>query len=139
MDESLNNRRWTEILSLLTTTSSMPDTSDVPSRSTTSVRLVKPLGSIRKTTRVEILERLSPTSVVLCLVDATSGRYSGQIWTMRTAVKKGVCSVSMMPFVRGDQVYRRSTRGDNLVRENQSILAGAIAALEAGQNFLAQC
>lgn len=99
-----------------------------------SVRNFKRQGLIRNTTRVEVLERLSPTSVVICLADATSGRYSDQIWTLRTALKKGACSLSGMLFIRGDQIYRRTTRGDNLVSEGQSILAGAIEALEAGQS-----
>jgi hypothetical protein len=88
---------------------------------------------MRKSVCIEILERLSPTSIVISWADATSGRYGEQTWTLRAARRKGVCSLSGEPFPPGALIYRPNVRQSSATNTNQSISAAAIARLERGE------
>jgi hypothetical protein len=77
--------------------------------------------------RINIIERLSPTRLVVCWCDATTGRYGEQPWKLCAARNKSVCALSGAKISRGDKVYRPWSRGQRKpANANQSILASAV-------------
>jgi hypothetical protein len=77
--------------------------------------------------RVNIIERISATRLVVCWCDATSGRYGEQSWKLCAARNGAVCALSGARIRRGDKVYRPWSRGQKKpVNANQSILASAV-------------
>ena len=98
---SADDQRWLQMLASLAPMSLLLAVKDAEARWASAVSDYKPRDSIRNSVCVEILERLSPTSIVVSWADATSGRYGEQTWTLRSARRKGVCSLSGEPFTRG--------------------------------------
>jgi Domain of unknown function (DUF3331) len=76
--------------------------------------------------KLEILERSSPTSLVVCWCDPTLGRYGDQPW--RVGIAKGVstCALTGERIKRGDRVFKPFGRGQKPANANQSILASAL-------------
>jgi hypothetical protein len=88
----------------------------------------KCLDDVHMEARIHIIERLSPTRVVVCWCDATTGRYGEQPWKLGAARNKSVCALSGATIRRGDKVYRPYTRGQRKpVNADQSILASMVA------------
>jgi hypothetical protein len=133
MGRSADDQRWLQMLASLAPMSLLLAVKDAEVRWASAVSDYKPRNSIRNSVCVEILERLSPTSIVVSWADATSGRYGEQTWTLRSARRKGVCSLSGEPFAQGTPVYRPNVRGGSATNTNQSISAAAIARLERGE------
>lgn len=136
MSDSADDHRWQQMLRLLAPMSSYSMAVDANARwvSTQAERVHQ--ESIRTTLHVEILERLSPTAVVMGWTDATTGRYGDQIWTLRSARHKGVCSLSGEPYRRGAPIYRTNIRRSNAANADQSISAAVITRLENELNGL---
>ncbi|MEI6001645.1 DUF3331 domain-containing protein [Paraburkholderia bengalensis] len=87
---------------------------------------------------VSVLERCSPTLVLLSWCDATAGRYGDQRWRLRVAHGKAVCALSGAMIERGDLVYRPCTRGQECpMNADHSILAEALDRLEQESNIAA--
>jgi hypothetical protein len=135
MKDSADDQRWQQVLALLAPVSPLAAVRGAEARWASAAADQRRQDSVRNSTRVEILERLSPTSIVVALADATSGRYGDQTWTLRIARRKGVCSLSGEPFLPGDPVYRANVRRRNMAIARQAISAAAIARLEAGLSF----
>jgi hypothetical protein len=131
MKDSADDQRWRQVLTLLAPVSSLSAVKGAEARWASAAANRRRQDSVRNFTRVEILERLSPTSIVVALADATSGRYGDQTWTLRIARSKGICSLSGEPFRPGDPVYRANVRRRNMTIARQAISAAAIARLEA--------
>ncbi|RFU44400.1 DUF3331 domain-containing protein [Paraburkholderia sp. DHOC27] len=136
MNDSLNDKRWREVVRLLAASSSARGNADVHSQCTSSIQHRRLQAPIRDSTRVEVQERISSTSIVISLADATSGRYSDEIWHLRMARRKGVCSLSGEPFLSGAAIYRRNMRLGKLATAEHAILATTIARLEVAQPVL---
>jgi hypothetical protein len=133
MDRSADDQRWLQMLASLASRSLLLAVKDAESQRASTVSHCKPMDSVRNSICVEILERLSPTSIVISWADATSGRYGEQTWTLRSARRKGVCPLSGEPFPPGAPVYRPNVRQGSATNTNQSISAAAIARLERGE------
>ena len=138
MDDTADNQRWLQMLALLGPVSSLAAVRGTPSNGAHQT----PAGvgrrhqdSVRESTHVKILERLSPTSIVVSLADATSGRYGDQTWVLRTARRKGFCLLSGEPFLPGDPVYRANARPHNITIATLAISVAAIAHLEEDVSF----
>jgi hypothetical protein len=58
---------------------------------------------------VTLVERLSPTSVVLRWC-SRYGHYGDQVWVCRAARSAGICVITGNPIRRGDVVYRPQAR-----------------------------
>jgi hypothetical protein len=77
--------------------------------------------------RINIIERISATCLVVCWCDATTGRYGEQPWKLGAARNRSVCALSGATIRRGDKVYRPWSRGQKkAVNANQSILASVV-------------
>jgi hypothetical protein len=133
MNHSVDDQRWLKMLASLAPMSSHLDVKDAEARSASRGADSRRRDSMRKSVCIEILERLSPTSIVISWADATSGRYGEQTWTLRAARRKGVCSLSGEPFPPGALIYRPNVRQSSATNTNQSISAAAIARLERGE------
>ena len=133
MGRSADDQRWLQMLASLAPMSLLLAVKDAEARWASAVPASKPPDSRRNSVCVEILERLSPTAIVICWADATSGRYGEQTWTLRAARRKGVCPLSGEPFPPGAPVYRPNVRQGSATNTNQSISAAAIARLERGE------
>ena len=135
MKDSADDQRWQQVLALLAPVSPPAAVRGAEARWASAAADQRRQDSVRNSTRVEILERLSPTSIVVALADATSGRYGDQTWTLRIARRKGVCSLSGEPFLPGDPVYRANVRRHNITIATQAISVVAIARLEEHLSF----
>jgi hypothetical protein len=135
MKDSADDQRWQQVLALLVPVSPLAAVRGAEARWASAAADRRHQDSVRSSTRVEILERLSATSIVVALADATSGRYGDQTWTLRIARRKGICSLSGEPFLAGDPIYRANVRRRNMAIARQAISAAAVADLEAGVSF----
>jgi hypothetical protein len=133
MDHSADDQRWLQMLASLVPTSAHLAVKDGEARSASRGPDNRRRDSIRKSVSIEILERLSPTAIVISWADATSGRYGEQTWTLRAARRKGICSLSGEPFLPGTSIYRPNVRQSSAANTDQSISAAAIARLERGE------
>jgi hypothetical protein len=87
----------------------------------------KVIGEGYTEARIDIIERLSPTRLVVCWCDATTGRYGEQSWKLGAARNRSVCALSGATIKRGDKVYRPWSRGQTKpVNANQVILASVV-------------
>jgi hypothetical protein len=78
---------------------------------------------------IEIIERCSPTSIVVCWCDATSGRYGDQLWTLGVAAHQAICALSGAQVRLGEAIYRPRLRrnGRNPSNAGQLILASVVS------------
>lgn len=132
MDDTADNQRWLKMLALLGPVSSLAaviDTIPNGAHQTPAGASRRHQDSVRNSAHVKIVERLSPTSIVVSLADATSGRYGDQTWVLRTARRKGFCLLSGEPFLPSDPVYRANVRR-NITIATLAISVAAIARLE---------
>ncbi len=79
--------------------------------------------------QVEVIERLSNTSVAVLWQDATRCRYADQVWTSCRARIKGRCALSGAVIHRDDFVYKPRARSAVPANANAMILASAIARI----------
>lgn len=81
--------------------------------------------------QVEVIERLSVTSVAVLWQDATRCRYADQVWISCRARKKGRCALSGAVIQRDDFVYKPRVRSAVPANANAMILASVIARIPA--------
>jgi hypothetical protein len=79
--------------------------------------------------QVEVIERLSVTSVAVLWQDATRCRYVDQVWISCRARKRGRCALSGAPIHRDDLIYKPRVRSAVPANANAMILASVIARL----------
>jgi hypothetical protein len=79
--------------------------------------------------QVEVLERLSVTSVAVLWQDATRCRYADQVWISCRARKKGRCALSGAVIRRDDFIYKPRVRSAIPANANAMILASVIARI----------
>ncbi|MBK3738942.1 DUF3331 domain-containing protein [Paraburkholderia aspalathi] len=79
--------------------------------------------------QVEVIERLSVTSVAILWQDATRCRYADQVWISCRARKKGRCALSGAVIRRDDFVYKPRVRSAIPANANAMILASVIARM----------
>jgi hypothetical protein len=141
MDDFPKHQTWQHTLAVLALISSPPRFDD---KKDSSGRLhgrsaAKERGPNGRAPRshasafIEILERRSATSIVVCWRDATSGRFGDQLWTLGVASRGSICALSDAQIRRGDAVYRPCRRGhSHACNADQSILASALLTNEQG-------
>jgi hypothetical protein len=81
--------------------------------------------------QVEVIERLSITSIAVLWQDATRCRYADQVWISCRARKKGRCALSGAVIQRDDFVYKPRVRSAVPANANAMILASVIARIPA--------
>jgi len=79
--------------------------------------------------QVEVIERLSVTSIAVLWQDATRCRYADQVWISCRARKKGRCALSGAVIHRDDFVYKPRVRSAVPANANAMILASVIARI----------
>jgi hypothetical protein len=75
---------------------------------------------------VEVIERLSETSIAVRWQDATRCRYDDQVWIGCRARLKGRCALSGLVIRRDDLIYKPRVRSRKPVNAAAMMLASAI-------------
>ncbi|MET3233585.1 DUF3331 domain-containing protein [Paraburkholderia sp. 22099] len=81
--------------------------------------------------QVEVIERLSVTSIAILWQDATRCRYADQVWISCRARKKGRCALSGAVIHRDDFVYKPRVRNAVPANANAMILVSVIARISS--------
>jgi len=61
--------------------------------------------------KVQVVERLTETTISVTWHDSTSVNYMEQLWLLGSAHSAGICSLSGAPISRGQSVYRPRRNG----------------------------
>jgi|GEM_PF-600784 len=76
--------------------------------------------------QVEVIERLSDTSIAVLWQDATLCRYADQVWISCRARLKGRCALSGATIRRNDPIYKPRVRSSVPVNAAAMILASVV-------------
>ncbi|MDR6392088.1 DUF3331 domain-containing protein [Paraburkholderia phenoliruptrix] len=76
--------------------------------------------------QVEVIERLSETSIAVLWQDATLCRYADQVWISCRARLKGRCALSGATIRRNDLIYKPRVRSAVPVNAAAMILASVV-------------
>jgi hypothetical protein len=76
--------------------------------------------------QVEVIERLSETSIAVLWQDATLCRYADQVWISCRARLKGRCALSGATIRRNDMIYKPRVRSAVPVNAAAMILASVV-------------
>lgn len=76
--------------------------------------------------QVEVIERLSDTSIAVLWQDATLCRYADQVWISCRARLKGRCALSGATIRRNDPIYKPRVRSAVPVNAAAMILASVV-------------
>ncbi|MFC6947575.1 DUF3331 domain-containing protein [Paraburkholderia dipogonis] len=79
--------------------------------------------------QIEVLERLSDTSIAVLWQDATRCRYVDQVWICCRARIKGRCALSGATIRRDDAIYKPRIRAAIPANADAMILASVIACM----------
>lgn len=82
-------------------------------------------------TLIDVMERLSESSVAVLWRDATRGRYGDQVWIVCRARLKGCCALSGAVIRRGDLVYKPRVRNAAPSNAAAMILASVVSGMPA--------
>ena len=80
-------------------------------------------------TQIDVMERLSESSVAVLWRDATRGRYGDQVWIVCRARIKGRCALSGAIIRRGDLVYKPRVRSAAPSNAAAMILASVVSEM----------
>jgi hypothetical protein len=61
--------------------------------------------------KVQVVERLTETTISVTWHDSTSVNYMEQLWLLGSAHRAGICSLTGAPISRGQRVYRPRRNG----------------------------
>ncbi|WP_144148991.1 DUF3331 domain-containing protein [Paraburkholderia sp. BCC1884] len=81
--------------------------------------------------QIEVIERLSESSIAVLWQDATRCRYVDQVWISCRARVKGRCAVSGAPIRRDDAIYKPRVRSAVPANAGAMILASVIEVMAA--------
>lgn len=81
--------------------------------------------------QVELIERLSDTSVAVLWQDATRCRYDDQVWIICRARLKGYCALSGAVIRRDDLIYKPRVRTSTPANATAMILASVVEQMPA--------
>lgn len=81
--------------------------------------------------QVEVIERLSDTSVAVLWQDATRCRYDDQVWIVCRARLKGYCALSGTVIRRDDLIYKPRVRASIPANATAMILASVVEQMPA--------
>lgn len=81
--------------------------------------------------RVEVVERLSASSIAVLWQDATRCRYADQVWISCRARLKGRCVLSGAVISRDDMIYKPRARASIPANAEAMILASVVEQLPA--------
>ncbi|HEY0230821.1 MAG TPA: DUF3331 domain-containing protein, partial [Dokdonella sp.] len=81
--------------------------------------------------QVEVIERLSETSVAVLWQDATRCRYDDQVWISCRARQKGYCALSGAVIRRDDLIYKPRVRASMPANATAMILAPVVEQMSA--------
>ncbi|ASW03031.1 hypothetical protein CJU94_31470 [Paraburkholderia aromaticivorans] len=81
--------------------------------------------------QVEVIERLSDTSVAVLWQDATRCRYDDQVWIVCRARLKGYCALSGTVIRRDDLIYKPRIRASTPANATAMILASVVEQMPA--------
>ncbi|MFM0549462.1 DUF3331 domain-containing protein [Paraburkholderia sediminicola] len=79
--------------------------------------------------QIEVLERLSDTSIAVLWQDATRCQYVDQVWICCRARIKGRCALSGATIRRDDAIYKPRIRSATPANADAMILASVIARM----------
>ncbi len=79
--------------------------------------------------QIEVIERLTDSSIAVLWQDATRCRYADQVWISCRARMKGRCALSGSTIRRGDLVFKPRVRSRIPANADAMILASAIARI----------
>jgi hypothetical protein len=79
--------------------------------------------------QIEVLERLSDTSIAVLWQDATRCQYVDQVWICCRARSKGRCALSGATIRRDDAIYKPRVRSAIPANADAMILASVIACM----------
>ncbi|MFM0208541.1 DUF3331 domain-containing protein [Paraburkholderia sediminicola] len=79
--------------------------------------------------QVEVIERLSQTSIAVLWQDSTRCRYVDQVWISCRARHKGCCALSGATIRRDDPIYKPRVRSAIPANADAMILASVIARM----------
>lgn len=100
---------------------------DVEARAYRAVPLTREAASGPSRHRqVEVIERLSDTSIAVLWQDATLCRYADQVWISCRARLKGRCALSGATIRRNDPIYKPRVRSAVPVNAAAMILASVV-------------
>lgn len=89
--------------------------------------------------QVEVVERLSETSIAVLWQDATRCRYADQVWISCRARLKGRCALSGAVIRRDDMIYKPRVRASIPANAAAMILASVVEQLPAVKVALTGC
>jgi hypothetical protein len=81
---------------------------------------------------VEVVERLTDSTIAVLWQDATRCCYLDQVWINCRARAKGYCALTGTLIHRGDNVYKPRSRGVLPANAEAMIVASAITAVRKG-------
>ena len=81
--------------------------------------------------QVELIERLSDTTVAVLWQDATRCRYDDQVWISCRARLKGYCALSGAVIRRDDPIYKPRVRTSTPANATAMILASVVEQMPA--------
>jgi hypothetical protein len=126
MPESIHSDRpWTYITSLLS-----GEVRPLPVHQTRSA-VYSPAS--RQRTKVTVLERQGPSSVVISWCDSTACCYWEQIWRRCRARKRGFCALTGTAIVAGDDVFRPKLVCPAPLNIHAMILASVMDTMPLGE------
>jgi Domain of unknown function (DUF3331) len=75
---------------------------------------------------VKVVDRPTPTTIIVAWCDPQSCRYLDQVWRSSTARRQGTCALSGMQIQRGDAIYRPRACHPTPLNADAMMLAGCI-------------
>ncbi|MDN7875202.1 DUF3331 domain-containing protein [Burkholderia aenigmatica] len=87
----------------------------------------------RYSATIDILDQPTSSTVVLSWRDSTGGHYGYQNWHKGYARRSGVCAMSGMPIIPGDEIFRPSVRNGRPTNWSAMILAIHISCIDFSQ------
>jgi hypothetical protein len=79
--------------------------------------------------KVQVVERLTETTISVTWHDSTSVNYMEQLWLLGSAHGAGICSLTGAPISRGQSVYRPRRNGKRpALNQDAMILSEMISA-----------
>lgn len=88
------------------------------------------ISTSRSGRKIEILEILDETMILVSWQDPTGGRYGHQTWTRSFARRSGICAFSSARFSPGQSIFRpKAVAGRRPVNWDERILESALRIL----------
>jgi hypothetical protein len=130
-DESLSQARWTHITQALTQhlSSDCPDKRPRQSKRLIDGRLFLDKSFQLDHIRIELLERPTPSTLLISWRDSQHCAYNYQLWRHLSTRSEGICALSGKEIRSGQSVYRPAFRDFHTMNADAMILASFVEML----------